>query len=80
MSGGLPLGPHKPSTRNLAWAPHFTWAWYLAKGRPQMLTPGGTPIATPSEKPCRVKNWARASKQKLLLGVGLHGKIVFAGV
>ncbi len=52
----LPPDPHKPSTQNLAWAPHFTRARHLAKGRPQMLTPGVPPIVTPSEKPLRVKN------------------------
>jgi hypothetical protein len=77
MSGGLPPDPHKPSPRNLAWAPHFTRARH--RGRPQMLTPGIPPIMTPSEKPWRVKNWVGASKQKLLLGVGLPCKILFVG-
>jgi hypothetical protein len=36
-------------------------------------------IVTPSEKPWRVKNWTGASKQKLLLGVGLPDKILFSG-
>ena len=79
MSGGLPPDLHNQSPWNLAWAPHFTLARHRAKGRPQMLTPGGTPIVTPSEKPWRVKNWAGASKQKLLLGVGLQCKILFVG-
>jgi hypothetical protein len=69
MSGGLPPDPHKPSPQNLAWAPHFTRARHRDRGRPQMLTP--------SEKPWRVKNWVGASKQKLLLGVGLPCKILF---
>jgi hypothetical protein len=56
------------------WAPHFTWARHRARGQPQMLTPGLPPIVTPSEKTWRVKNWAGASKQKLLLGVGLYIK------
>ena len=47
MSGGLPPDPHKPSPRNLAWAPHFTRARHGARGRPQMLTPGGTPYSDP---------------------------------
>ncbi len=79
MSGGLPPDPHKPSPRNLAWAPHFTLARHRAKGKPQMLTPGVPPIVTPSEKLWRVKIWAGASKQKLLLGVGLPCKILFVG-
>ena len=40
---------------------------------------GVPPIVTPSEKPWRVKNWVGASKQKLLLGVGLPCKILFVG-
>ncbi len=51
VSGGLPPDTHNLSTRNLAWAPHFTLARHRARGQPQMLTPGGTPIVTPSEKP-----------------------------
>ncbi len=70
---------HNQSPWNLAWAPHFTLARHRARGRPQMLTPGGTPIGTPSEKPWRVKNWVGASKQKLLLGVGFPCKISFVG-
>ncbi len=31
---------HKPSPQNLAWAPHFTWARYQARGQPKMLAPG----------------------------------------
>ncbi len=34
---------------------------------------------TLSEKPWRVKNWAGASKQKLLHGMGLPCKILFVG-
>ncbi len=45
MSGGLPPDPHKPSPRNLAWAPHFTLARHRARGRAQMFTPGGTPYS-----------------------------------
>ncbi len=79
VSGGLPLDQHKPSPQNLAWAPHFTLARHRARGQPQMLAPGDTPIVTPSEKPWRVKNWVGASKQKLLLGVGLCIQILFVG-
>jgi hypothetical protein len=79
VCGGLPPDPHKPSPQNLAWAPHFTLARHRARGWPQMLTPGVPPIVTPSEKPLRVKNWVGASKQKLLLWVGLPCKILFVG-
>jgi hypothetical protein len=48
-------------------------------GDPKCWPPGVPPIMTPSEKPWRVKNWAGASKQKLLHGVGLPCKIFFAG-
>jgi len=42
--------------------------------------PLGVPlIMTLSEKPWRVKNWARVIKIKLLLGLGLPGKILFFG-
>ncbi len=37
------------------------------------------PGLTPSEKPWRVNNWTAASKQKLLLGVGLSIKIYLWG-
>ncbi len=47
VSGGLPPEPHKPSPPNLAWAPHFTLAQHRARGRPQMLTPRGTPYSDP---------------------------------
>ncbi len=51
MSGGLPPDSHKPSPRNLAWAPYFTlarcWLGTETGGRPQMLTPGGTPYSDP---------------------------------
>ena len=50
VSGGLPLDPHKLSTRTLAWAPHFTRAQYRARGRPQILTPG-LPPALPTAPP-----------------------------
>ncbi len=79
MSGGLPPDLHNQSPWNLAWAPHFTLARHRARGRPQMLTPGGTPIVTPSEKPWRVKNCVGASKQKLLLGVVFHVKFYLWG-
>ncbi len=45
VSGGLPPDPHKPSPQNLAWAPHFTRARHRARGRPKMLTTGGTPFS-----------------------------------
>jgi hypothetical protein len=42
--------------------------------------PLGVPlIVTPSEKPWRVNNWVGASKQKLLLRVGLNIKMLFVG-
>ncbi len=44
---GLPPDPHKPSPRNLAWAPHFTLAQHRARGRPQIFTPGVTPYSDP---------------------------------
>ncbi len=47
VSGGLPPGPHKPSPRNLAWAPHFTLARHRARGRPKMSAPRGTPYSDP---------------------------------
>ncbi len=40
---------------------------------------GVPPTVTPSEKLRRVNNWAGASKQKLLLGMGLPSKILFVG-
>jgi hypothetical protein len=48
-------------------------------GDPKCWPPGVPPIVTPSEKPWRVNIWEEASKQKLLLGVGLPGEILFAG-
>ena len=36
VSGGLPPDPHKPSPRNLAWAPHFTLARHQARGQPKI--------------------------------------------
>ncbi len=48
-------------------------------GDPKCWPPGVPPIVTPSEKPWRVKNWKGASKQKLLLGVGLPDTIYFRG-
>jgi hypothetical protein len=47
MSGDLPPDLHNQSPRNLVWAPHFTLARHRARGRPQMLTPGGTPYSDP---------------------------------
>ena len=47
MSGGLPPDLHKQSPLNLAWAPHFTRARHQARGRPEMLAPGGTPCSDP---------------------------------
>ena len=48
-------------------------------GNPKCWPPGVLPIVTPSEKLWGVNNWAGASKQKLLLGVGLYSKILFMG-
>jgi hypothetical protein len=48
-------------------------------GDPKCWPLGVPPIVTPSEKPRRVKNWVGASKQELLLGVGLPCKILFVG-
>ncbi len=55
------------------------WLGTEPGGDPKYRPPGVPPILTPSEIPCRVKDWAGASKQKLLLGVGLPDKILFAG-
>ena len=67
------------------------YVWRPAAGPTQAITPkfgmgssfhpGSAPSqgATPSEKPWRVKNWAGASKQKLLLGLGLCIKNLFVG-
>jgi hypothetical protein len=49
-------------------------------GNPECWPTGVPPIVTPSEKPWRIKNWAGASKQKMLLRVGLPCKILFVGV
>jgi hypothetical protein len=48
-------------------------------GDPKWRPPGVPPLVTLSEIPWRVNNWGAASKQKLLLGVGLHDKILFVG-
>jgi hypothetical protein len=48
-------------------------------GNPKCQPPGVPPILTLSEIPWRVKKWVGASKQKLLLGVGLPCKILFVG-
>ncbi len=79
MSGCLLLDPHTLSPRNLAWALHFTLAWHQAREWPEILAPGGIPVVTLSKIPWRVNNWAGASKQKLLFGVGLPSKILFVG-
>jgi hypothetical protein len=50
-----------------------TRLWGGTKFWPQ----GYPPIVTPCEIPQSGKNWAEASKQKLLLGVNLYGKILF---
>jgi hypothetical protein len=47
MSGGLRPDLHNQSPWNLAWAPHFTLARHQARGRRQILTPGGTPYSDP---------------------------------
>ncbi len=79
VSGGLPPGPHNLSPQNLAWAPHFTLARHRARGDLKCWPPGVPPTVTPSEIPWRVNNWAGTSKQKLFLGVGLHGKFFLGG-
>jgi hypothetical protein len=48
-------------------------------GNPKCRPPGVPPTMTLSEIPQRVANWAGASKQKLLLWVGLYCRILFAG-
>jgi hypothetical protein len=48
-------------------------------GDPKCRPPRVHPIVTPSGIPWRVNNWAGASKQKLLLGVGFLSKILFVG-
>jgi hypothetical protein len=55
------------------------WLGTEPGGDPKYWPLGVPPIVTPSEKPWRVKNWAGASKQKLLLGVGLICTILFVG-
>jgi hypothetical protein len=55
------------------------WLGTEPGGDPKCLPPGVPLIVTLSEKPWRVKNWVGASKQKLLLGVGLSCKILFVG-
>jgi hypothetical protein len=55
------------------------WLGTKPEGDSKCWPLGVPPIVTPSEKPWRVKNWAGASKQKLLLGVGLLCKILFVG-
>jgi hypothetical protein len=55
------------------------WLGTEPGGDPKCWPLGVPPIVTLSEKPWRVKNWVGASKQKLLLGVGLPCKILFVG-
>ncbi len=55
------------------------WLGTEPGGDPKCQPPGVPPIVALSEKPWRVKNWVGASKQKLLLGVGLLCKILFVG-
>jgi hypothetical protein len=49
------------------------------EGDPKCWPLGVPPIVTPPEIHWRVNNWAGASKQKLLLRVGLLNKILFVG-
>ena len=55
MSGSLLSDLHNQSPWNLAWAPHFTLARHRARGRTQMLTPGGTPYSDPVWKTLKGK-------------------------
>jgi hypothetical protein len=55
------------------------WLGTEPGGDPKCWPPGVPPLLTPSEITWRVKDWAGASKQKLLLRVGLPNKILFAG-
>ncbi len=55
------------------------WLGTEPGGDPKCWPPGVPPIVTPSEKPWRVNNWVGASKQKLLLGVGLYSKNFICG-
>jgi hypothetical protein len=55
------------------------WLGTEPGGDPKCRPPGVPPLVTPSAIPWRVKNWAGASKQKLLLRVGLYNKILFVG-
>ncbi len=48
-------------------------------GDPKRWPQGLPRIVTPSKNPWKVKHWAGASKQKLLLEVGLPDKILFLG-
>jgi hypothetical protein len=64
MSGGLPPDLHNISPWNLAWAPHFTLTWHQARGRPQMLTPGGTPYSDPVWKPLKGKELGGGQQTK----------------
>ncbi len=55
------------------------WLGTEPGGDPKCWPPGVPPIVTASKKPWRVKNWVGASKQKLLLRVGLPCKSLFVG-
>ncbi len=55
------------------------WLGTEPGGDPKCWPPGVPPVVTLSEKPWRVRNWAGASKQKLLPGVGWYIKILFVG-
>ncbi len=61
------------------WLLILPWLGTEPGGNPKCWPPGVPPIVAPSEKPWRVKNWVGASKQKLLLRVGLNIKILFVG-
>ncbi len=53
------------------------WLGTEPGGDPKCWPQGVPPVVTPSEKPWRINNWAGASKQILLLGVGLCIQILF---
>jgi hypothetical protein len=65
VSGGLPPDLHNQSPQNLAWAPHFTLAWHRARGRPEMLTPGGTPFSDSVCKTQKGKELGRGQQTKV---------------
>jgi hypothetical protein len=74
-----PAGPTQPIIPKFGMGFSFHPGLAPSQGWPQMLAPRGTLIVTPSDIPWRIKNWAGASKQKFLLGMGLYIKILFAG-